>query len=113
MPDPTPLLKTCRGCGETKPVADFYRRSRSPDGLQRTCRSCTRHALDTADARQRAARIIPAAPAAEDDAFAALVGLLRERAALVAGVLLDVAAAGDPFPLARLADALAADLAPP
>ena len=34
-------VKVCSKCGETKPTTDFYRDSKSPDGLQYWCKSCS------------------------------------------------------------------------
>ena len=33
-------LKLCRGCGETKDRAEFYRATREKDGLQSRCKDC-------------------------------------------------------------------------
>jgi hypothetical protein len=33
-------MKTCRRCGEEKPLEDFYADSRNRDGRQSTCRLC-------------------------------------------------------------------------
>lgn len=35
-------MKTCAGCGETKPLDEFNRRKSSRDGRQSYCRDCTR-----------------------------------------------------------------------
>lgn len=32
--------KVCSDCGESKPSSDFYKRARSPDGLQASCAAC-------------------------------------------------------------------------
>lgn len=34
--------KTCDRCDEDKPLADFSRDSREPDGLRRYCRKCAK-----------------------------------------------------------------------
>lgn len=34
-------MKTCTGCGETKPLAEFNKAKKHPDGLNPRCRSCT------------------------------------------------------------------------
>ena len=34
------MTKTCLKCGETKNIAEFYRRSASKDGLQYNCKKC-------------------------------------------------------------------------
>lgn len=34
--------KECGTCRETKPLTDFNRKRRRPDGLQETCRECNR-----------------------------------------------------------------------
>lgn len=33
--------KRCSRCGEEKPLSEFYRRARSPDGLQSWCKACS------------------------------------------------------------------------
>jgi len=58
-PGPTPIMsigwrKRCNRCGEVKPADSFYKRTRSSDGYQATCRICTRDELDAATARRRA-----------------------------------------------------------
>lgn len=35
------MSKTCKGCGETKTEAEFYRSRRTRDGLRGKCRVCT------------------------------------------------------------------------
>ncbi|WP_013325091.1 hypothetical protein [Gloeothece verrucosa] len=35
-----PLLKRCCTCRETKPTSEFYKSSRSADGLRPECRTC-------------------------------------------------------------------------
>src|SRR4051812_35555871 len=48
--------KPCAICNIDQPASEFHRRSRSVDGLQRHCKTCGRHALDGADAKQKQAR---------------------------------------------------------
>src|SRR4051812_41570593 len=50
---PTLLQKHCALCGQDRPRAAFYKRSRSSDGLQRHCRDCSRSSLDAAEARRQ------------------------------------------------------------
>ena len=33
-------MKTCWSCGEEKPITDYYRDRKSPDGRQATCKEC-------------------------------------------------------------------------
>lgn len=33
-------MKRCSKCGKELPETDFYRKSKSPDGLQSYCKSC-------------------------------------------------------------------------
>jgi hypothetical protein len=35
--------KTCRRCGETKDLSEFYKRTKSKDGRYRTCKSCMKN----------------------------------------------------------------------
>lgn len=37
-------MKTCNTCGETKPLTSFHKKAASPDGLQRTCKTCVKKA---------------------------------------------------------------------
>lgn len=37
-----PVKKTCFKCSETKPLADFYKHSRTKDGHLGKCKSCTK-----------------------------------------------------------------------
>jgi len=45
--------KRCGRCKATKPVEEFYRQSRSPDGRQSDCKNCQRERLDTWEAENR------------------------------------------------------------
>src|SRR3954468_18107569 len=54
MTRPRDTHKACALCGVAKPLTEFYRRTRSPDGYQAHCKACGRAALDAADARARA-----------------------------------------------------------
>src|SRR3954451_21054463 len=49
-------IKVCSLCGLAKPLDQFHRRTRSPDGHQAHCAACGRAALDAADAKQKQAR---------------------------------------------------------
>lgn len=42
-------MKTCRKCGQSKPLEEFYKASNTPDGLRYWCKQC-----NIAAARQRA-----------------------------------------------------------
>jgi hypothetical protein len=33
-------MKKCSKCGETKPILEFYKKTRSPDGLTSNCKTC-------------------------------------------------------------------------
>ena len=33
-------MKTCHTCKESKPVSEFYKRTKSSDGLQDVCKKC-------------------------------------------------------------------------
>lgn len=33
-------MKTCSGCGETKPFEEFHKFAKAPDGLQYRCKAC-------------------------------------------------------------------------
>lgn len=37
-------MKTCRGCGETKPLSEFYRKPDMKDGLAGACKICAKAA---------------------------------------------------------------------
>lgn len=47
------FTKRCSVCGETKPASDFYRRTRSSDGLDYRCRVCNLHAVKEYQNRKR------------------------------------------------------------
>lgn len=51
-------FKSCTNCKEEKPVSDFYlsRKSRSKDGLQSWCKSCSRVASNKA-VKEKASRV--------------------------------------------------------
>jgi hypothetical protein len=40
--------KTCNRCGETKPMAEFHRNSRIPDGRLNQCKACVRTRMSAA-----------------------------------------------------------------
>ena len=44
-------MKTCRKCGETKPLDEFHRRKSSRDGRQACCKTCRRAQQSEYDAR--------------------------------------------------------------
>lgn len=46
------VTKTCRKCGEKKPLEDFYRAKKSPDGRQYICKECKK--LSDRASRRRA-----------------------------------------------------------
>jgi hypothetical protein len=52
-------MKTCRKCGETKPITDFYAMAGMRDGHRNECKACNlrekaeRHRLDPQPARDR------------------------------------------------------------
>lgn len=54
--------KRCTGCGEEKPLSDFYRRAASRDGLQPRCKNCddARKKAEIAADPQRHARYVKA-----------------------------------------------------
>ena len=39
---PHDTTKRCSTCGETKPLAEFHKNKRRPDGLQERCKTCRR-----------------------------------------------------------------------
>lgn len=54
-------MKTCRVCGEVKPLDDFHKSSRSPDGRQYRCKPCAiadsrRRAIENPEAKREADR---------------------------------------------------------
>lgn len=59
-PAPAPTSKRCSGCDAVKPLEEFNRESRRPDGLSNTCRECTRRVYKAArERRKRADKAIP------------------------------------------------------
>ena len=64
-------MKTCRGCGESKPQADFSPHASSRDGLRPRCRPCenTKRRERRAELRALAARPLPEIPAASDGMY--------------------------------------------
>lgn len=50
------MVKPCSKCGETKPLAEFNRNSRSSDGLRCECRQCQRSISNLEKARVRSAK---------------------------------------------------------
>src|SRR3712207_1866909 len=84
--DLSAAFKTCSICHVEKPVSEYYRRSKSADGLQRACRPCSRAALDAATARRRLLRRTGKPIATTWDELDAL---LVVRAAEVAAALVD------------------------
>lgn len=58
-PAPAPALeKHCPACETTKPVADFPKDRRQPDGLNRVCKDCANKAGKESRDRQRATRAV-------------------------------------------------------
>lgn len=49
--------KTCKKCSEAKPVADFYRDKRAPDGLRYDCKACGNAAAVAWGQANKAARL--------------------------------------------------------
>src|SRR6187399_2046887 len=35
-------MKTCKKCGQPKPLTEFHRQAKNPDGLQYWCKECKR-----------------------------------------------------------------------
>lgn len=50
-------VKACNTCGETKPLAEFSKRSASRDGLQPKCRSCSKQWYDEHREQQQARKV--------------------------------------------------------
>lgn len=79
------MSKTCRTCGEEKPLADFYRDLRKADGLEARCKSCcvqrsteyTRRRKFGVDGEEYAARL-----AAQGDACVVCLGASGAKRAL-------------------------------
>src|SRR3954453_19433735 len=103
MTRPRDAHKACSLCRVAKPLTEFYRRTRSPDGYQAHCKTCGRAALDAADARARARqRGVLVTHAEIADALVAQVET-------VVAVLCDCAVAGHADVLDRLAELLHPD----
>src|SRR5688500_11343963 len=104
---PTEYTKVCRGpCGAEQPLHAFFKHTRSLEGRQAWCRTCTRGALDQADARRpRRPRPLPR-PAVAGGDFDALEALFADCAPTVVDVLYQAAADGAADVLDRLARAL-------
>lgn len=60
-------LKTCTRCRRRKPISEFNRRSRSPDGRQCHCRECAKMLRRQREAAKEAARKYADGIAAELD----------------------------------------------
>lgn len=45
-------MKTCTGCGHDKPLEDYYRQAKAPDGHRARCKTCLK-----SDATERYARL--------------------------------------------------------
>lgn len=58
----TVQTKTCRCCGETKPISDFYQNKKASDGLQSYCKKCMN---EKSRARKQAVRTEKRAAAKE------------------------------------------------
>lgn len=41
------MQKQCRVCGKTKPVSDFYKRTKAKDGYQSRCKDCSNEDVKT------------------------------------------------------------------
>lgn len=54
---PPGSLKTCSGCGETKPIEQFSRSKRNPDGHEYACKTCRGARLKLMRAGQRKAAV--------------------------------------------------------
>lgn len=48
-----PVVKTCTKCGETKPLSQFHRNRRSPDGHQTYCKPCMNEGVRQRQQRRR------------------------------------------------------------
>lgn len=46
--------KTCTTCGETKPLDDFHRHAKSPQGRRSSCKNCVRAYDRARRAKERA-----------------------------------------------------------
>lgn len=55
--------KPCANCGETKPLDDFHRHAKSPQGRRSSCKECVR-------AQERARRAKERAHTRKDDGIA-------------------------------------------
>ena len=54
-------MKTCRSCGISKPLEEFHKASKAPDGRQYRCKVCSisaarQHAIDNPEAKRAADR---------------------------------------------------------
>lgn len=56
---PVATQKRCNGCGETKPLADFYRLKSAADGRQKRCKGCQSGTPAQRDRMQRHRRRNP------------------------------------------------------
>lgn len=50
--------KVCSKCGKEKPVSEFYRRTASKDGLNASCKECTKKAAAERRERQRKSMVL-------------------------------------------------------
>jgi hypothetical protein len=48
-------MKTCRHCGETKPLSKFVKHSATKDGYVSTCKSCKKKKYPTTDSQKQKA----------------------------------------------------------
>jgi len=77
--------KTCRKCGDEKPVSDFYANKQSPDGIGYWCKSCHIAATKRSQAnRSQALPIVDVALHARTlEEVAEVMGLTRSAAAQI------------------------------
>lgn len=77
-------MKTCKLCGETKPLDEFHRSNSAPDGRQYRCKTCAtaaarQWALDHPDAKRAADRKYNASEKSKANRKARREGPMRER----------------------------------
>lgn len=77
-------MKTCRACGETKPVEEFHKASKAPDGRQYRCKECSiaaarQRAIDNPEAKRAADRKYSASDKSKAKRKARREGPARER----------------------------------
>lgn len=77
-------MKRCRACGETKPLDEFHKASKAPDGRQYRCKKCSisaarQRAIDNPEAKRAADRKYSASPRNKANRKARREGPQRER----------------------------------